>query len=159
MAITVVKRNGAREPYDANKINLAIEEAAEGFPDKLAWVTQIGTELELTLFDGITSQQLDEAVIQVALQNVKDDPGFDQIAARLLLKTIYKSVLGDYNSAEELKSLHAQHFEANIRRGVDEGLLDTRLAEMFDFDTLAKELEPNYDELLKYIGVVTLNNR
>ena len=159
MAITVVKRNGAREPYNANKINLAIEEAAEGFPDKLAWVTQIGTELELTLFDGITSQQLDEAVIQVALQNVKDDPGFDQIAARLLLKTIYKSVLGDYNSAEELKSLHAQHFEANIRRGVDEGLLDTRLAEMFDFDTLAKELEPNYDELLKYIGVVTLNNR
>ena len=159
MAITVVKRNGAREPYDANKINLAIEEAAEGFPDKLAWVTQIGTELELTLFDGITSQQLDEAVIQVALQNVKDDPGFDQIAARLLLKTIYKSVLGDYNSAEELKRLHAQHFEANIRRGVDEGLLDARLTEMFDFDTLAKELEPSYDELLKYIGVVTLNNR
>ena len=159
MAITVVKRNGAREPYNANKINLAIEEAAEGFPDKLAWVTQIGTELELTLFDGITSQQLDEAVIQVALQNVKVDPGFDQIAARLLLKTIYKSVLGDYNSAEELKSLHAQHFEANIRRGVDEGLLDARLTEMFDFDTLAKELEPNYDELLKYIGVVTLNNR
>jgi ribonucleoside-diphosphate reductase alpha chain len=159
MNITVVKRDGTREPYDANKINLAIEEAAEGFPDKLAWVTQIGTELELTLFDGITSQQLDEAVIQVALQNVKDDPGFDQIAARLLLKTIYKSVLGDYNSEEELKALHAKHFEANIRRGVDEGLLDTRLTEMFDFDALAKELNPSFDELLKYIGVVTLNNR
>ncbi len=159
MNITVVKRDGTREPYDANKINLAIEEAAEGFPDKLAWVTQIGTELELTLFDGITSQQLDEAVIQVALQNVKDDPGFDQIAARLLLKTIYKSVLGDYNSEEELKALHAKHFEENIRRGVDEGLLDTRLTEMFDFDALAKELNPSFDELLKYIGVVTLNNR
>ena len=159
MNITVVKRNGAREPYDANKINLAIEEAAEGFPDKLAWVTQIGTELELTLFDGITSQQLDEAVIQVALQNVKDDPGFDQIAARLLLKTIYKSVLGDYSSAEELKALHATHFAENIRRGVEEGLLDSRLTEMFDLDALAQELNPEYDELLKYIGVVTLNNR
>ena len=159
MNITVVKRNGAREPYDANKINLAIEEAAEGFPDKLAWVTQIGTELELTLFDGITSQQLDEAVIQVALQNVKDDPGFDQIAARLLLKTIYKSVLGDYSSAEELKALHAKHFAENIRRGVEEGLLDSRLTEMFDLDALAQELNPEYDELLKYIGVVTLNNR
>ena len=159
MDITVVKRDGTREPYDANKINLAIEEAAEGFPDKLAWVTQIGTELELTLFDGITSQQLDEAVIQVALQNVKDDPGFDQIAARLLLKTIYKSVLGDYNSEEELKALHAKHFEENVRRGVEEGLLDTRLTEMFDFDALAKELNPEFDSLLKYIGVVTLNNR
>jgi ribonucleoside-diphosphate reductase alpha chain len=159
MNITVVKRNGTREPYDANKINLAIEQAAEGFTDKLAWVTQIGTELELTLFDGITSQQLDEAVIQVALQNVKDYPGFDTIAARLLLKTIYKSVLGDYSSPEELKKLHAAHFEENVRRGVTEGLLDSRLVEMFDFDTLAAELEPAHDELLKYIGVVTLNNR
>ncbi len=159
MNITVVKRDGTRENYDANKINLAIEDAAEGFPDKLAWVTQIGTELELTLFDGISSQQLDEAVIQVALQNVKDYPGFDTIAARLLLKTIYKNVLGDYSSKDELKKLHAEHFEANVRRGVDEGLLDSRLAEMFDFDVLAAALEPANDELLKYIGVVTLNNR
>ncbi len=159
MQITVVKRDGRREVYDANKINLAIEEAAAGFPDKVAWVTQIATELELTLFDGITSQQLDEAVIQVALQNVKDDPGFDTIAARLLLKTIYKRVLGDYRDEAELKSLHAAHFEENVRRGVDEGLLDTRLVEMFDFDRLAAELEPAHDSLLKYIGVVTLNNR
>ncbi len=159
MNITVVKRDGTRENYDANKINLAIEDAAEGFPDKLAWVTQLGTELELTLFDGITSQQLDEAVIQVALQNVKDYPGFDIIAARLLLKTIYKNVLGDYSSKEELKKLHAEHFEANVRRGVEEGLLDSRLTEMFDFDVLAAALEPANDDLLKYIGVVTLNNR
>jgi ribonucleoside-diphosphate reductase alpha chain len=159
MKISVVKRDGSREEYDANKINLAIEEAAEGFPDKLAWVTQIGTELELTIFDGITSQQLDEAVIQVALQNVKDDPGFDTIAARLLLKTIYKRVLGDYNSADELKDLHAKHFAENITRGVAEGLLDSRLTEMFDLDALGKELLPEYDGLLKYIGVVTLNNR
>jgi ribonucleoside-diphosphate reductase alpha chain len=159
MNITVVKRDGSREPYDANKINLAIEEAAVGFPDKLAWVTQIGTELELTLFDGITSQQLDEAVIQVALQNVKDDPGFDTIAARLLLKTIYKGVLGDYNTADELKDLHAKHFKENVTRGVAEGLLDSRLTEMFDLDALGKELVPEYDGLLKYIGVVTLNNR
>ena len=159
MNITVVKRDGSREPYDANKINLAIEEAAVGFPDKLAWVTQIGTELELTLFDGITSQQLDEAVIQVALQNVKDDPGFDTIAARLLLKTIYKRVLGDYDTADELKDLHAKHFAENVTRGVEEGLLDSRLTEMFDLDALGKELVPEYDGLLKYIGVVTLNNR
>ncbi len=159
MNITVVKRDGSREPYDANKINLAIEEAAVGFPDKLAWVTQIGTELELTLFDGITSQQLDEAVIQVALQNVKDDPGFDTIAARLLLKTIYKRVLGDYDTADELKDLHAKHFKENVTRGVAEGLLDSRLTEMFDLDALGKELVPEYDGLLKYIGVVTLNNR
>ncbi|HEY5320967.1 MAG TPA: ATP cone domain-containing protein, partial [Galbitalea sp.] len=121
MAITVVKRDGQREPYDANKINLAIEHASAGLDENITWVTQIASELELTLFDGITTQQLDEAVIQVALQNVKDDPAFDTVAARLLLKTIYKRVLGDYDTVEELKRLHVSHFAGNIQRGVDEG--------------------------------------
>ncbi len=159
MSITVVKRNGQREPYDANKINLAIEKASEGLDDNITWVTQIASELELTLFDGITTQQLDEAVIQVALQNVKDDPEFDTVAARLLLKTIYKRVLGDYESDEELRALHVEHFAMNIRRGVEEGLLDERLVQLFDLDLLARTLEPAHDDLLKYIGVVTLNNR
>src|SRR3954469_21489333 len=117
MAITVVKRNGEREAYDANKINLAIENAAQGLDDNITWVTQIASELELTLFDGITTQQLDEAVIQVALQNVKDDPAFDVVAARLLLKTIYKRVLGDYSTTEDLVALHREHFAANVTRG------------------------------------------
>ena len=159
MAITVVKRDGTREPYDANKINLAIEHASAGLDENITWVTQIASELELTLFDGITTQQLDEAVIQVALQNVKDDPAFDTVAARLLLKTIYKRVLGDYETEAELKELHRSHFAANVRRGVDEGLLDTRLVELFDFDVLSSALEPDHDNLLKYIGLVTLNNR
>ncbi|CAN5130526.1 ribonucleoside-diphosphate reductase subunit alpha [soil metagenome] len=159
MGITVVKRSGEREPYDANKINLAIEAASAGLDENITWVTQIASELELTLFDGITTQQLDEAVIQVALQNVKDDPAFDIVAARLLLKTIYKRVLGDYETAAELKELHRSHFVKNVTRGVDEGLLDPRLTQLFDLDFLAAQLEPAHDELLKYIGVVTLNNR
>jgi ribonucleoside-diphosphate reductase alpha chain len=159
VGITVVKRSGAREPYDANKINLAIEAATVGLAENITWVTQIASELELTLFDGITTQQLDEAVIQVALQNVKDDPAFDVVAARLLLKTIYKRVLGDYESADELKALHREHFAPNVARGVEEGLLDPRLTELFDLAVLADRLEPAHDELLKYIGVVTLNNR
>jgi ribonucleoside-diphosphate reductase alpha chain len=159
MTITVVKRNGEREPYDANKINLAIEHASQGLDENITWVTQIASELELTLFDGITTQQLDEAVIQVALQNVKDDPAFDTVAARLLLKTIYKRVLGDYEGADELKKLHQEGFRGYIARGVDEELLDPRFPDLYDLDRLADALEPSNDELLKYIGVVTLNNR
>ncbi|MDH6532469.1 ribonucleoside-diphosphate reductase alpha chain [Aurantimicrobium minutum] len=159
VGITVVKRNGQREQYDANKINMAIEEATHGLHDNIAWVTQIATELEITLFDGITTQQLDEAVIQVALQNVKDDPAFDVVAARLLLKTIYKRVLGDFTTPEQLKKLHREHFAENMKRGVEEGLLDPRLTELFDLNKLADEIDPGHDDLLKYIGVVTLNNR
>jgi ribonucleoside-diphosphate reductase alpha chain len=159
VAITVVKRDGTREPYDANKINLAIEKAAEGLDENITWVTQIASELELTLFDGITTQQLDEAVIQVALQNVKDDPAFDTVAARLLLKTIYKRVLGDYATDAELKQKHREQFRAYVERGVAEQLLDPRFPDLFDLDRLAEAIEPANDQLLRYIGLVTLNNR
>ena len=85
-------------------------------PDQISKVVQVATELQLTLFDGITTKQLDEAVIQTVLQNVKDDPDYDKIAARLLLKTIYKQILGDYETAEELKSFMRANFRSLLRR-------------------------------------------
>ena len=158
--INVVKRDGTKEPFDANKINTAILKACEGLPDQISKVVQVATELQLTLFDGITTKQLDEAVIQTVLQNVKDDPDYDKIAARLLLKTIYKQILGDYETAEELKKLHAREFPKFVKAAVKEGLLDKRMADgRFDLKKLAAELDPARDNLSKYLGVVTNKNR
>ena len=158
--INVVKRDGTKEPFDANKINTAILKACEGLPDQISKVVQVATELQLTLFDGITTEQLDEAVIQTVLQNVKDDPDYDKIAARLLLKTIYKQILGDYETAEELKKLHAREFPKFVKAAVKEGLLDKRMADgRFDLKKLAAELDPARDDLSKYLGVVTNKNR
>ena len=159
--IHVVKRDGTREPFDANKINLALVAASEGLPDQIQKVVQVASELQLTLFDGITSEQLDEAVIHTALQNVKDDPDFDKIAARLLLKTIYKGILGNYSSSDDLKKLHEQKFPEYVKQSVKDGLLDTRMADtkLFDLKQLAKALAPERDDLSKYLGVITNKNR
>jgi ribonucleoside-diphosphate reductase alpha chain len=158
--IHVVKRDGTREPFDANKINLALVKASEGLPDQISKVVQVATELQLTLFDGITSEQLDEAVIHTALQNVKDDPDFDKIAARLLLKNIYKNILGNYETDEELKKLHEEHFPEFLKQAITDGLLDTRMTgKVFNIKKLAKALEPSRDQLSKYLGVVTNKNR
>ncbi len=158
--ITVVKRDGSREQYDANKINLALVKASEGLEDQISKVVEVASQLQLTLFDGITSEQLDEAVIQTALQNVKDDPDYDKIAARLLLKNLYKNILGDYDTAEELKKLHEKNFSAFLKDNVKEGLLDKRLTDgRFDVAKLAKALDPSKDDLSKYLGVITNKNR
>ena len=158
--INVVKRDGTKEPFDANKINTAILKACEGLPDQISKVVQVAAELQLTLFDGITTEQLDEAVIQTVLQNVKDDPDYDKIAARLLLKTVYKQILGDYETAEELKKLHVREFPKFVKAAVKEGLLDKRMADgRFDLKKLAAELDPARDDLSKYLGVVTNKNR
>ena len=158
--IHVVKRDGTREPFDANKINLALVKASEGLPDQISKVVQVATELQLTLFDGITTEQLDEAVIHTALQNVKDDPDFDTIAARLLLKNLYKNILGDYDDEAGLKKLHADKFPEYLQQGIADGLLDERMTgETFDLKKLCDALEPSRDNLMRYLGVVTSRNR
>ena len=159
--INVVHRDGTRVPFDANKINLALLKAADGLPDPVGKVVQVATELQLTLFDGITTEQLDEAVIQTALQNVKDDPDFDKIAARLQLKNDYKNLLGDYETDVELKKLHVKNFLPYLKQAVKDGLLDPRMVDssVFDHKKLAEALDPERDNLMRYLGVVTRRNR
>ena len=159
MAIHVTKRDGSREPYDADRINRAIERAADGLPNAMSMTMQIASELAITLFDGITTEQLDEAAISVAVQNVKDDPDFDVIASRLLLKTIYKKVLGDFETQSELALLHQARFPGYIRLSVEDGLFDARLASAFNLEQLAAALDHHQDDGLRYIGIVTLKNR
>jgi ribonucleoside-diphosphate reductase alpha chain len=57
--IHVTKRDGTREPYNADRINKAIERAAAGLPDQNSITTQVASELAIKLFDGITTEQLD----------------------------------------------------------------------------------------------------
>lgn len=155
----VVKRDGTSAPYDGYEIARSIEDAARGLDDAITRATQIQSELEITLFDGITSAQLDEAVIQVALQNVKDDPAFDTIAARLLVKTLYKQVLGGMPDRADLRARHRDHFAGYIRAAVESGILDRRLPTRFDLDRLAEALDPERDDLLHYIGAQTMRTR
>ncbi|TXG77106.1 ribonucleoside-diphosphate reductase subunit alpha, partial [Patescibacteria group bacterium] len=159
--IYVVKRDGTREPFDANKINLALVAASEGLPDQISKVVEVASQLQLTLFDGITTEQLDEAVIQATLQNVKDDPDYDKVAARLLLKTIYKKVIGNYRENSELKEMHEKAFPKYLKEAVELGLLDPRMidSKVFDIKKLAKALDPSKDDLSKYLGVITNKNR
>lgn len=158
--IHVIKRDGSRADFDANEINLALVQASEGLDDQITKVVQVATEVQLTLFDGITTEQLDEAVIQAALQNVKDDPDFDTIAARLALKNLYKDVLGNYETDVELKKLHEDKFADYLKQGVADGLLDKRMnGKLFDVKRLAAALDPSRDKLSKYLGVITNKNR
>ncbi|WP_235736292.1 ribonucleoside-diphosphate reductase subunit alpha [Nocardioides alcanivorans] len=158
-SITVVKRDGTRAPYDGYEIARSIEEAAAGLDHEVARATQLRSELEITLFDGITSEQLDEAVVQVALQNVKDDPAYDTIASRLLVKSFYKSIFGEGVTRDEVYAFHAEAFVAYVVRGVEIGLLDSRLTELFDLQRLGATLDPDRDDLLRYIGVQTMRTR
>jgi ribonucleoside-diphosphate reductase alpha chain len=159
MALTITKRDGTREEYNANMINKAIERACEGLPDPVSKVMQIASEMQLVLFDGITTEDLDKTAINTAVQNIKDDPNFDIIATRLLLKTIYRSALGDYSTKEDLHNIYMRGFIEYINIGTEQVLLDPRLKSLFNLNALSEAIHPERDEFLTYIGLVTMMNR
>jgi ribonucleoside-diphosphate reductase alpha chain len=158
MDITVTKLDGQREPFNADLINQAISRAAHGLSDQAAMTSQVASEIQLTLYDGITTRELDQAAINTAAQNIKEDPDYDIIAKRLLLKTIYKEVLGDYNDDLELVELQRSRFADYINQGISDQILDQRL-DRFKLSDLALALDIGRDELFNYTGVSTLMSR
>jgi ribonucleoside-diphosphate reductase alpha chain len=160
MNISITKRDGTKELFNADKINRSIERACIGLTDPVSMVTQIAIETNLTLFDGITTEEMDIATINAAVQNIKEDIEYDKVATRLMLKTIYRRVIGEYDSdPASLRLKHRDEFINYIKRGVEEKLLDSRMVEKFDLKKLADALDVRRDELFQYAGLSGLLNR
>lgn len=160
MQISITKRDGTREPFNADRINRSIERACRGVEDWVGKVVQIASESRLMLYDGITTEELDYATIHAALQNVQEDPVYDRIATRLLLKTVYRRVIGEYHNDEaQLASMHEAAFARHIHENVSRGLLDSRMESVFDLEALSRALTVSRDELFGYAGLSTLLDR
>lgn len=160
MNILVTKRDGTQESFNANQINKSIERACAGLTDPISKVVQIATEMRLMLYSGITSEELDHATINAALQNIQEDVEYDQVATRLLLKTVYKRILGEYEEdTGVLQKLHQAAFIEYIQTNVQSGLLDPRMKKSFDIKKLAATLDLGRDELFQYAGLSTLLDR
>ncbi len=160
LSLRITHRDGTKEPFNADKINRSIERAATGLFDPISKVIQVATETRLTLYDGITTEEMDQATINAAIQNVKEDPEYDKIATRLLLKTVYKRILGDYDDdPEKLEKKHREFFITYIKTGVEEGRLDKRMVEKFDLEEISNTIDISRDEFFMYAGLSGLLNR
>jgi len=159
--ITVTRYDGTKVPFNADKINRSIERACEGLFDPVAKVTQIATETHLTLYDGITTDELDLATINAAVQNIKDDIDYDKVSVRLLLKTVYRKVFGEYDKDDsgDLIRAHKEGFLSFIKSGVADTRLHPKMESAFDLETLASFLSIERDELFQYAGLDGLVNR
>lgn len=161
MSILITRRDGTQAPFNADHINRSIERACKGLTDPVAMVTQIATETQLTLYSGITTDEMDQATINAAVQNIKEDIEYDKVATRLLLKMIYRKVIGDYDKddANDLKQKHRDGFIAYVKAGVESKRLHPDMLAKYDVEKLADALSIDRDELFQYAGLDGLMNR
>ncbi len=156
--LTARKRDGRKVLFNVRTIENTVRRAAEGLDADAIDVGAVVREVVRNVFDGVTTAQIERAVVLAATAFIERDPAYSPLAARLLLQKVTREVIGASTTAAELPEAYRRSFGRGIATGIAAGLLDPRLAE-FDLDRLAAHLDPGRDHELRYLGVQTLYDR
>lgn len=145
----VKKRDGSLEPVDVTKIVERVTRNCQGLTqvDPL----RVATRAISGLYDGATTNELDNLCIQTASLLIGEEPEYSRLAARLL--SIYID--------EEVRSQKIQSFADSVTFGYNNGLLAKTT---FDFvethkAALCAAIEPYRTDRFEYFGLRTVYDR
>jgi ribonucleoside-diphosphate reductase alpha chain len=145
----VTKRNGGHEVVDVNKIVRAVTRSADGLfavdPMRVALKTIGG------LYDGATTQELDQLSIRTSAALTAEEPEYGQLAARLLAAFVDKEVSGQ----------DIQSFSQSISTGFDLGILNERLRDFVQINArkLNDAIDTTGSRRFEYFGLRTVYDR
>lgn len=145
----VKKRNGDLEPVDLDKIVKAVSRCCQGL--RRVDVLRVATRTISGLYDGATTQELDELSIQTAAGLTAEEPEYAELAARLLSATIDKEVTG----------MDVHSFSQCINRCYQLGLMGDRLQRFVAENArkLNDAIEPDASFRFEYFGLRTVYDR
>ena len=152
-----VIENGVRRPLDLAALQASCEAACAGLDQAVSAQLILDHALR-NLYDGVSIDDVQQALILSARTLIETDPGYDYATARLLLARLVQEVLGHAVPAQGLPEAYVEYLPAFVRCGIEAGLLDARLAE-FDLPRLAEAIRPERDHLFGYLGLQTLYDR
>ena len=159
--ITVVHPDGSRRPLDLVRLHTLVDEACAGLKDVEPRL--ILDEALRNLYDGVSSADLNTALVITARTLVEREPNYTYATARLLLDGLRTEALGFLGIAEaatqhEMDALYPAAFKAYVARGVALELIDPELAR-FDLARLGAAIDPARDLQFSYLGLQTLCDR
>ncbi len=154
-ALLVTKRDGRQERFDEAKLHTTLMRAADGY-ESILDPNSIVAKVQQEMYEGIKTKDIQDVLIMVTRSMIERDPGYSTIAARLLLQTMYREVLGDIDFAR-FEEEYRTAFMRAIERGVQIGQFDPRMLE-FDLKSLAEALIIERDRDFKYLGLQTLQS-
>ncbi|MEX0917517.1 MAG: ribonucleoside-diphosphate reductase subunit alpha [Candidatus Paceibacterota bacterium] len=158
--LPVVKRSGRIEAFDIQKIRKTLSYATAGYEDVID-VDSLVAHCKSEIYENITTKEIGQSLVMVTRSFIERDPAYSSVASRLLLAVLHREVIGNSLESVDYTNFENQYreaFVANIHRGVKLGKLDERMLS-FDLSALSKRLVPVRDDLLRYLGTQTLNDR
>ncbi|MBS3107219.1 ribonucleoside-diphosphate reductase subunit alpha [Candidatus Woesearchaeota archaeon] len=155
--LTVKKRDGRTVLFDLNKVRHTIERVSQGY-EKSIDPGLISRELIKNIYDGVSSEEIEKALILATVPFIEKDPAYSKVAARLYQQRIYKEVIGRSISPELLDIAYRDAFISGLKKTAASGMMDARMLE-FDLRKLSEGLRTERDDLFEYLGLQTLYER
>ncbi len=152
-----VMDRGQRVPLDLNRLQALIESACAGLGADVR-AEPILAETRRNLYDGVLIDEVHKASILAARTLIEKDPGYTRAAARLLLHTICRDILGEEVVHADMQARYAESFPGFIKKGVKAELLDEKLLQ-YDLARLGAALDAERDLQFDYLGLQTLYDR
>ena len=143
----VVKRNGAVEPLDLDKMHLMVEEACGGLAGVSA--SQVEMTSGIQFYDGISTEEIQEILIRSASDLIDlDHPNYQFVAARLLLFAVRKQL---YGKMKELPALEHHIYQCVNHQVYDNGIFDKYSKE--EIQRSDSYIDHGRDYLFTYAGL------
>ena len=154
---SVTRADGVKVTLKDLRLEETIKEACENLGPAVDYKRIYESTVEC-LYEGVTEDEVIKSAIMSARALVEVDPTYSYVTAHLLLHQVRLEVLGEAASQAEMKTRYATYFPEYIKRGIDAGLLDPRLA-TFDLAKIGAALDSDRDLKFQYLGLQTLTDR
>ncbi len=153
----VLLADGSREPLDSQRIRRRLIGACRDLEQNCS-ARELGDEAIKNLYDGVKLDEIEQAMIFAARSRIEHEPDYTFVAARLLLRKIYREALPAFSTPTELVARHREHFADYVACGIEVKRLSPELSK-FDLPKLAAALHLDRDQQFTYMGAQTLYDR
>lgn len=147
----------SKERFDPDRLHQEVGHSCRNL-ETICSPQKVSEEVFRMLYDGITPEEINKALILAAKSLIEKEPEYTYVAARLLLKVIYKEVFTKSYSPDKLEAAHSEHFKNYITLGIENERLSPILLE-FDLERIANALLLDRDLKFTYIGLQTIYDR
>src|SRR6056300_1296759 len=146
--INVLKRGErGKEPLNIEKIHEMVEYAVEGITGVSS--SQVEMKSGLQFYDNITTDDIQQILVKSAADLISlETPNYQYVAARLLLYSLRKQVIG--------KLWDHPHIYEHVQKAVEKKINDPELIEKYqkkDFDRMENWLNHERDYTFTYAGL------
>lgn len=157
----IINRNGKQERFNEVLLREFLSKMVKGYEHDASIEAIVG-RVKMEIYDGITSEDFQKALVLAARGLVENDPAYSYVAARLVRYNVFKEAGASMNhesyTDHNINNFYKTFFVNSINEGVIDNIYDKRMME-FDLDKLANALKPERDELFQYLGMQVIQER